>query len=55
MSHGQTHHSTHSDWLQLLQPQGLVVTPIVLEQFGYYLDRNISDERALFDELLSVT
>ena len=44
----------HREWLQQLQPEGLVVTPSVLDDMGFYLNRNMSEARALLDELISV-
>ena len=54
MSKDNTHHSVHREWLQQIQPEGLVVTAPILEQLGFYLDRNIGDEKALLRDLIEI-
>ena len=54
MSKNYKHHSVHREWLQQIQPEGLVVAASVLEERGFNLDRNISNEKAILAELVEV-
>ena len=46
--------NVHRDWIQHLQPVGLVVAPHTLVDLDFVLDRNIGEVRELLRELLVV-
>jgi len=50
----KTKTSYHRNWIQQLQPVGLVVSPHALEELEFYIDKQISEQRELLKELLTV-